>query len=447
MKIKVGSYNVREDRKKSYVDIDILITYSDGCTEKTRATICLSQISYFFPRNKKQVRSFLLFAAIVYAIDRSVERKRFSVDGWSREFDVLFRIPESDLFKQSKELINQMLGYLTGDYWNCNFEDCNSFKYPIYKECDYFESISQVNLFSGGMDSLIGAIDYMASDKEGKVFLASHYDSSMGGPKTDQRRLLDRFFMKYKDRYLCFPKGSAVLIESSMSKETTCRSRSLMFIAIALQVAEYRKVEIVIPENGSVSLNFPLSVSRRSSCSTRTTHPVVLQQLRILFEALNLSTNITNPYEFMTKGEMVKSCLDIPFLLAINSQSNSCGKRGRKQFFIDNSSATHCGRCMPCMYRKAALIGYNDNTQYGITISHLFGKKDKKLSDDFYAMLNFLSREITEDDIRKELLIAGLGRLPNIDGYVDLVVRTRQELRRLVEAEGDNSVKQYIGAI
>jgi hypothetical protein len=62
-------------------------------------------------------------------------------------------------------------------------------------------------------------------------------------------------------------------------------------------------------------------------------------------------------------------------------------------------------------------------------------------------MLNFLSREITEDDIRKELLIAGLGRLPNIDGYVDLVVRTRQELRRLVEAEGDNSVKQYIGAI
>jgi hypothetical protein len=99
------------------------------------------------------------------------------------------------------------------------------------------------------------------------------------------------------------------------------------------------------------------------------------------------------------------------------------------------------------MYRKAALIGYNDNTQYGITISHLFGKKDKKLSDDFYAMLNFLSREITEDDIRKELLIAGLGRLPNIDGYVDLVVRTRQELRRLVEAEGDNSVKQYIGAI
>ena len=35
------------------------------------------------------------------------------------------------------------------------------------------------------------------------------------------------------------------------------------------------------------------------------------------------------------------------------------------QFMYDNHSATHCGHCMPCMYRKAALIGNVDNTTYG----------------------------------------------------------------------------------
>jgi hypothetical protein len=62
-------------------------------------------------------------------------------------------------------------------------------------------------------------------------------------------------------------------------------------------------------------------------------------------------------------------------------------------------------------------------------------------------MLNFLKKNLSDDDIRHELRNAGLGRFPNFEGYVNLVHRTRQELRRLVEAEGDNSVKQYIGAI
>ena len=61
----------------------------------------------------------------------------------------------------------------------------------------------------------------------------------------------------------------------------------------------------------------------------------------------------------------------------------------------DNRQATHCGHCMPCMYRKGALIGEVDKTTYGNRFITLFNKKKDKVSQDFFAMLNFLKKEIT----------------------------------------------------
>ena len=62
---------------------------------------------------------------------------------------------------------------------------------------------------------------------------------------------------------------------SEYQKETTLRSRSFLFISMAVLVADSisQEMPVFIPENGTISLNFPLTPSRRSSCSTRTTHP------------------------------------------------------------------------------------------------------------------------------------------------------------------------------
>jgi hypothetical protein len=38
---------------------------------------------------------------------------------------------------------------------------------------------------------------------------------------------------------------------------------------------------------------------------TRTTHPYYLSLMQRLFDALQLETTITNPFEFKTKGEML----------------------------------------------------------------------------------------------------------------------------------------------
>lgn len=100
---------------------------------------------------------------------------------------------------------------------------------------------------------------------------------------------------------------------------------------------------------------------------------------------------------------------------------------------------------MPCMYRKAALVGYPDRTVYGTTINRLFREKVGDGSDDFYAMINFLKRDLTDEDIVRELIVAGMGRFENLDAYVQLVKRTREELKCLINAEGSVELKGYIG--
>ena len=137
----------------------------------------------------------------------------------------------------------------------------------------------------------------------------------------------------------------------------------------------------------------------------------------------------------------------IHYLIHIVDKSNSCGKRGMHQFMYDNHSATHCGHCMPCMYRKAALIGNVDNTTYGNRFITLFNKKGDKVAEDFYAMLDFLKKDLTISDIKRELRIAGMVNFNDLDDYANLVVRTRTELLNMIMKDNNYSITNYLGKI
>ena len=97
------------------------------------------------------------------------------------------------------------------------------------------------------------------------------------------------------------------------------------------------------------------------------------------------------------------------------------------------------------MYRKASLIGFNDNTRYGIKPETLYRLRTRSISDDFYAMLNFLRRNLSDAEIRDELTIAGMSNLPNFDLYVDLVKRTRHELTVMLRSANSSSINDYLG--
>ena len=336
-------------------------------------------------------------------------------------------------------LLESLLSFLTGDYWTIKFYE-GTFTIPKTLKLKNDIKFSNVSLFSGGLDSLIGSLDLLKTNKHNYNLFVSHYDPQMGGPLRDQKLLVDYLKKKYTT-FQHFPSIKVTLERSTLSKESTFRSRSILFVGIALLVAKGHGVSnIIVPENGSVSLNFPLSSSRRSACSTRTTHPTVLQYIKKIWTFLGINANISNPYELMTKGEMVDGCKDYNTLKEVISLSNSCGKRGHRAHW-DIKDASHCGVCMPCIYRRASLLNIADKTTYGNDINNFINFQTKK-SQDVGACLEYLKSNLDNRVIKKELLINGIRDLSIVDDYVNVVTKTRIELTRWFISNGNSIIRK-----
>ena len=67
------------------------------------------------------------------------------------------------------------------------------------------------------------------------------------------------------------------------------------------------------------------------------------------------------------------------------------------------------------------------------------------MAEDFFAMLNFLRTDLTREQIKRELMIAGMGGFEDLDEYVDLVVRTRAELSAMIRADNNSTIMRYMG--
>lgn len=447
MKIKVNSpiYDTSNE------SVSIKLTSEFGAFAQIR--IDFSNLLPFANKVSHEVVDFFILSACAYGIDRFVERKTNSVDGWSRELDVDLPVANISKWNVATVELESLFSFLTGDYWKIKFHK-TQFVYPtISLDPLYNATFSRVSLFSGGLDSLIGAIDFLESNPTGNIILTSHYDRQMGGPKRDQELLLDKLLAKYGSRIAHIPSVEVMLDDSTLRKETTFRSRSVLFIGMALLAAQAKNAPIIVPENGTVSLNFPLSPSRRSTCSTRTTHPTYMSKIRILWNKIGINTNISNPYEFFTKGEMVSQCKNQSFLQQIVPFSNSCGKRGHRVNW-EERTATHCGICMPCTYRRASLLSLKDITTYGNTVNKKWvGRKMttpfllSHQGQDTKACLDFLNNPLSTQDIKQELLVGGINDLSKIDQYVNVVLRTREELIELISSIGNIEIKKRVGLI
>ncbi|HEX5153625.1 MAG TPA: Qat anti-phage system QueC-like protein QatC [Parafilimonas sp.] len=423
-----------------------MINIKDASGGTSTLNIDFETILPFINLINKEVLDFFIISAAVYGIDRFVERKQNSVDGWSRELKVSFPVHNPSKWIACKAELDKLLSFLTGDYWNVEFRK-EIFVVPkatLAKE--YSVSFTQVNLLSGGLDSLIGALDFLKQNPSKKVLFVSHWDRQMSKAKVDQDRLLPSIKSVYPNQFEFIPSVLVFLSTSNRERESTFRSRSLLFIGLALIAAQATNTKsIIVPENGTVSLNYPLSSSRRSSCSTRTTHPFVLDSALSIWKTLSMATDIRNPYEFLTKGEMVNACKDQTNLSKLVSMSNSCGKRGHRAHWEPGKrNATHCGICMPCIYRQASLQKAVDKTTYGNTINSLDPFLNKK-SQDVGACLDYLNNPITKEEIKQELIVNGVKNLSKINRYVDVVWRTREELKQWVKEVGNSIVKSKAG--
>ncbi|WP_319408732.1 Qat anti-phage system QueC-like protein QatC [uncultured Desulfosarcina sp.] len=315
----------------------------------------------------------LVLAAHVHAADTRISRASESQDGWTREIRLVVPVSDPDRWIPSSSLLVRMLNFLTGDRWSVGFRNRpRDFSSPIpLRPAQLFgPPFNTLSLFSGGLDSLIGAIDRL--DIGLVPLFISH--ASDGATSEAQNNLFDALKQEYTDRdfkrlrlWMSFPDG---LVDGSDSESTT-RARSFLFFSFGIFAGSGFDDEFTLlaPENGLIALNVPLDPLRLGALSTRTTHPFFTARWNELLTLIGIPGKVENPYWNRTKGEMVAACTNSDLLRRIAPISLSCSSpsKGRWQ----GLGIQHCGNCLPCLIRRAAFEkGFGpgvDRTTYTLT--------------------------------------------------------------------------------
>ena len=406
----------------------------------------------------------LLISIVVYNIDRLISRNVHSADGWKRKIKIV-GMPVNNLsdFYKTSELIDDCLSFLSGDEWTIDYVDINS--YQFFRKVPQLlfplrspEKVDKVCLLSGGMDSLIGAIDLLAGGE--KVLFSSHYD--LGAVDKEQLTLIKTIREHYSGQFEHI-QGKVGLGQRSKDKkgelEATFRSRSLLFLAQAIYLAfnTNENTEVIVPENGTISLNIPLTRSRRSSCSTRTTHPTFIKKLNNILKELGINNQIRNPYEFKTKGEMIAECVNKKLLYSMIFDSVSCAKKGHSKYWdkamgSDGKKKSHCGMCMPCFYRRAALhyaeLDQEALEQYGTDVLHPqdfdINNRSQKRSADLRALCQFIRNIPNTQKIEKNLIINGFEDLEKIKEYSDVISRSYKQVKDWLTSSENEEIQKHL---
>ncbi|TXI37218.1 MAG: DNA-binding protein [Nitrosomonas sp.] len=331
-------------------------------------------------RISPQVMDFLSIALAVTAADTFVRRKD-AADGWSRQISIELSLHEPERWLVLSEKLKTAFQFLSGDMWEFEFSG-DGFPPPEpYQYRDRFhliklDGLDCVSLFSGGLDSAIGAIDCLEEGR--KPLLVSH---AYKGDKKHQEEIAQHFTGRYSRFAVnAYPRSA------NGETDITMRTRSCSFLALGAVAAcairtlnHSEKIELFVPENGFISLNAPLTSRRIGSLSTRTTHPYFLGTLQEIFDAAEIPCTIKNPYQFKTKGEMVTECKNKELLNRIIDNTVSCShwKRANKQ----------CGYCVPCIIRRAALHAGGIKEKNGYLFDDITGiLSEPEKRDDLMAL-------------------------------------------------------------
>lgn len=382
----------------------------------------------------------MIVAVMISAADSRISRATHSQDSWTREIDLYVPVNNPVLWAPQKALLEKMLGFLTGDIWRVFFRETPQKFGKFLRRSDNFISapFDCVSLFSGGLDSFIGAIDLLEEGRN--PLFVSHY--SDGGTSNQEKcfnqlaKTYGSFDYRIARTRVKFPTN---LVEFK-GTENTSRGRSFLFFALAVLAASGLEngSKVYVPENGLISLNIPLDPLRIGANSTRTTHPFYMARWQELLDGLGLELQIVNPYRFHTKGEMAKNCANKPLLKKLAYATISCADIAKHRW--EGFGLIHCGHCVPCIIRRSAMnagLG-QDATKY--YLDDIIGSpiNSKTALGENYRAFQLMAERLRKNPDQSRILVHKTGPLSDYDlseqeAYADVFRRGIKEVSKLVK--------------
>ena len=390
----------------------------------------------------------MTLSTLVYMADTRIERALHGQDSWTREIELEIPVSNVSLWFSQAPKIERMLKFLTGDLWTITFSKRAWSFSQSNQSKEKTSAYSKVSLFSGGMDSLISTINLM-EDKENTLLISHAGD---GLTKNAQQLIIKKLDVEYPeilhkwlDLWMLFPNG--FIPEGGNDNNT--RSRSFLFIGLgifAMTGIETAK-ELMVPENGLIALNVPLDETRIGSFSTRTTHPFYLTLWNEMLNGLGLDLSVKNHYWNKTKGEMAAECKNKSVLYETMKVSYSCSSPGKARW--RGLSPQHCGYCVPCIIRRAAMhkaFGHDETvyTEYSI---HEMQKKHAEGIGIQLRSFQYAINKIKNNRTLAQLYIHKSGPLPDDDIYLkelaDTYMRGLLEIDTFIQDNIEREKQKY----
>ena len=301
----------------------------------------------------------LEIATYVYSADQVIKRGADDVDsfgdGWRRDLHFVVPVRNPDFWNspEVQDTLCSTLGFLSDDQYQFDFvqleQDHQFQEYLEFNDTQQMYGMpEQVVMFSGGLDSLAGAIDEVVNQKR-RVVLVTHKSTSKLNKR--HKTLEDMLAEKAGDNV---PHRITVRVHKTkeLNHEYTQRSRSFLYMSIGATIAKMLRLNSVrFYENGVISLNLPVCAQVVGGRATRTTHPKVMKGFQeIITLVAGEPFTIENPYIWKTKADVVKvitnsGCEDLI------KHSMTCTHTWEM-----SNEHTHCGGCSQCIDRRFAVL-------------------------------------------------------------------------------------------
>lgn len=369
----------------------------------------------------------LNLAMAVYTADLKTPRN-LTEDRWTRNFKLHIPVVNIPKWDEALPFLVKSLEFLTGDRWEICLRQREVPENWKFQERTN-SKVAVVSLFSGGLDSLVGAIDLLEDRKS--IGLVGHHGA--GITNSIQQAILGKLQECYKNLITPYMFYIQPRKRRGGGSEPSMRSRSMLFLSLGILVANAygSQIPLVVAENGLISLNVPLTNSRMGSLSTRTTHPHFISLYQQVVSSLGLLNTIQMPYKFYTKGEMLANARNQEILKDTVDLTMSCShpEVGR---FRQGTPRKHCGYCVPCIIRRAALSSVKlDNDIYNIDILKEEQPFDREVGRDVRAFQMAIERGryLNYQNAVFDVLSSGPISVEDIKSYADVYSRGMSEVK------------------
>jgi hypothetical protein len=340
---------------------DRVVLDLDSIGNKANVNLRLQDVARVLKKNlSPRLIDLLEIASYVFTADAATRRgtewtNDSTTEAWERDFTFVIPVRDEPFWNSSgtQQLLIELLNFLSNDKYQFIFTNLKQDRsvqeyFEFGDEEDWgFYGAPRVLMFSGGLDSLAGAIESAAKGE--KLLFVSHRPVSTLDHR--QKELVREFRTKYHNPLVHIPVW--INKAGTLGREHTQRTRSFLYSALGLLIAESTKSDGVrFFENGVVSLNLPVADEVQRARASRTTHPRSLALLTSLYRLVtDREFVVDNPFIFKTKTEVLSIVMQHGAGSLIQ-HTCSCVHTGH----FHSKTHWHCGTCSQCIDRRIAIM-------------------------------------------------------------------------------------------